>query len=217
MDFIFNFLQNINNFFISEQLYGWYIVFIFFMFISISIDIYRVKSSNIKVTLYINIIYFLFFIFFLILYLYLSEYINNFVANYMSGEYLNDMKQSESVSKFYTNKIGNSYTFAMIALFSSIYLYFFKLQSLVLKTKVFSTSELHGSIFVNFMLLLIFFTILIFIEQLKYSEFKFSEAVVLHLDVATYFFSLLCITALVVFFSLYIFKKDFILKVDNHS
>lgn len=212
MSFIFNFIENIHNFFINEQLYTWYITFLLFMFISISIDNYRLKNHNINILIYITVIYFSMFIFFLILYLYFSEYINHFVSNYASGNYLNDIKQSESISTFYTNKIGNSYLFTMIILFSSIYFYFLKVQSFLLKNQIFSTDKVHGSLFVNFMLFLIFFTILTFIEQLRYSEFKFSEAIVLHLDSATYFFSLLCMTGLIFFFSLYIFSKNLIKK-----
>jgi hypothetical protein len=204
MNFIVNFLQNVNNFFIGEQLYIWYFIFIFFIVTSIFTDIYSLKN-NIKSTIFFKIIPLLFLIFFTSLYIYFSEYINGYVENYMMGEYSNDIKQSNSISAFYINKIGNLYIIVMIVFFSMLYLYFFKLQS-------FLQSKKKTSFFLTLMLFLNFFSILIFIEQLRYSHFTFSESIILHLDMPTYFFSLLNMTSLIIFSILYILTKE---KIPN--
>ena len=129
----------------------------------------------------------------------------------MTGEYLNDIKQSEAISLFYKNSVGSSFTAGIIGLLTSLFAFFIGLQLFFIKKRIFST-KYSGSIFINFIIILILVSILIFVELLNYSELKVSEDMILHLPELRHFFIILILTSLVIFLIVTTSFKDLIFK-----
>jgi hypothetical protein len=206
-----DFIINKYNFLLSEDLFELYLFSMFILLFFILIDYLRLKR---KITIEGKTYYFgsvIIIIFFTYLYLYFSQLIAPFIRGHQSGLYMNDIKISE-YSQYYRNTIGSSYNTGIIGLLSGIFASFFKLQLILIENKNFCKDRSNGSFFVTFIITLNIFSILIFIDQLKYSEFKFSEADVMHLNTPTNFFSLLIVTSLVIFLILLFGTKESILS-----
>lgn len=211
MSLIYDFMQNKYNWLISEELLTLYLVSMLMLICTIIFDYLRLKR---KITIEGKLYYFgsvLIIIFFTYLYLYFSQFLIPFIKEYQAGEFINAIKRAE-YSQYYQHTIGSSYNTGIIGLLSAIFASFVKVQLLLMENSYFCKNENNGSFFITFIIILNIFSILIFIDQLKYSEFKFSEAEIMHLDAPTNFFSLLIISSLISFLLLLFGTKKSILR-----
>jgi len=152
--------------------------------------------------------------FFVFLYIDLFQTVNLEVVKYRSGNdnSIFEVSYYDKASNYYKNKIGDSYTAGIIALLSGIFASFLKLQFSFIEKGYFCEKRNNGSLFINFIIILNVFSILTFIDHLKYSEFKVSEGMVMNIDQPSYFFSLLLITSIIVFFMTLFWHKESILN-----
>lgn len=216
MNLLYDFFNSKYTWLISEELLSLYLFSMFILIFTIIIDYLRLKR---KVTIKGKLYYFgsvLIIIFFTYLYLYFSQFLIPFIKEYQAGEFIDDIRHAE-FSQYYKNTLGSSYNTGIIGLLSAIFASFVKIQLVLMENNYFCKNENNGSFFISFIIILNIFSILIFIDQLKYSEFKFSEAEIMHLDAPTNFFSLLIISSLISFLLLLFGTKESILSKLIHN
>lgn len=202
----------IHSFLVSTDLLNHYLFFLGLMAVVIILDRARLaKSIVIKGFIY-KLLALLIIFFFVFIYIDLFQAVNVEVIKYRSGDSAQEIRIYEKTSDYFKNIIGDSYTAGIIALLGGIFASFLKLQFTFIEKGYFCEKRNNGSLFLNFIIILNIFSILTFIDHLKYSEFKVSEGMVMHIDNPSYFFSLLLITSVIVFLMTLFWHKESIVN-----
>jgi len=198
----------VHSFLISADLLNHYLFFLGLMAVVIILDRARLSKSIVIKGFIYKLLALIILFFFVFLYIDLFQAVNVEVIKYRSGLSSKEIYIYEKTSDYFKHTIGNSYTAGIIALLSGIFASFIKLQFSFIEKGYFCEKRNNGSLFINFIIILNVFSILTFIDHLKYSEFKVSEGMVMHIDNPSYFFSLLLITSIVVFFMTLFWHKE---------
>jgi len=204
--------KDVEGFLVSENLLNNYLAFLFLLLLTVVLDRGRLKQKvAVQGSLYLFLSLVIVF-FFLFLYIDLFQALNTKVVEYRSGNLNAEIGIYENTSDYFHNIIGDSYTTGIIALLGGIFASFFKLQLIFIEKGYFCKKGNNGSLFLNFIMILNIFSILTFIDHLKYTEFKISEGMVMGVDKPSYFFSLLLLTSLAMFFITLFWHKESILS-----
>ena len=202
----------IDSFLLSADLLNHYLFFLGLMMVVIILDRARLAKNIVIEGFTYKLLALLILFFFVFLYIDLFQAVNIEVIKYRSGDSAQEIRIYEKTSDYFKNIIGDSYTTGIIALLSGIFASFVKLQFTFIEKGYFCEKRSNGSLFLNFIIILNIFSILTFIDHLKYSEFKVSEGMVMHIDNPSYFFSLLLITSIIVFLMTLFWHKESIVN-----
>jgi len=209
--YFIDFLNSSYEGMLSQKTFIYFKLYLILLFIALFLDILNLKTK-IDINKFISIFMtFIVIVFFIYLYFNLNQIVNANMDLYLDGNnnFLESIRDAEKDSPFYLKKLGSAYTTGVIALLGTVFAFLLNLQHFFIKNKVFSENH-RGSFFLNTSILLNIFSVLVYIDLLYYSEFKFSELDAINYSVSIDLFGVLIFTTFIIFMIVFFLCKDFI-------
>ena len=196
---------------LSQKTFIYFKIYLLLLFIALFLDILNLKTRVDFNKFVFIVMTFLSIIFFVYIYFDLNQVVNANMDLYLEGDsnMLENIRDAEKDSPFYLKKFGSAYTTGVIALLGTVFAFLLNLQHFFIKNKVFSEKH-RGSFFLNTIILLNIFSVLVYIDLLYYSEFKFSELDAINYSVPIDLFGVLILITLIIFLGIFFICKDFI-------